>query len=197
MNPQPLEPQSNALPLSYTHHVAGQPRSLRIHLRLVETRKRVPSRRAKITRYRAKSTRQEGIEPPTYGLEGRCSIRLSYWREARRIATNIGVRGFEPPTPCAQGRCATRLRYTPRDRSSLGSSGRHPTGPRRLTRRIFESKAKVRRRRDAGSSTSYLFEAVEERSEQHHDAHRPREERGTATVDPPTERRNDSLVYEP
>src|SRR5262245_13292580 len=78
----------------------------------------------------AKSTRQEGIEPPTYGLEGRCSIRLSYWREARRIAANIGVRGFEPPTPCAQGRCATRLRYTPRDRSSLGSSGRHPTGLR-------------------------------------------------------------------
>ncbi len=25
-------------------------------------------------------TRQEGIEPPTHGLEGRCSIRLSYWR---------------------------------------------------------------------------------------------------------------------
>ena len=53
------------------------------------------------------------------------------------------MRGFEPPTPCAQGRCATRLRYTPRDRSSLGSSGRHPTGSRRLTRWFFESKARA------------------------------------------------------
>src|ERR1700685_646317 len=25
-------------------------------------------------------TRQEGIEPPTYSLEGCCSIQLSYWR---------------------------------------------------------------------------------------------------------------------
>ena len=24
--------------------------------------------------------RQEGLEPPTYGLEGSCSIQLSYWR---------------------------------------------------------------------------------------------------------------------
>ena len=87
----------------------------------------------------AQEMRQEGIEPPTHGLEGRCSIQLSYWRTPRisylvkRIASKgilttttrdtrteirdtffrVGVRGFEPPTPCAQGRCATRLRYTP------------------------------------------------------------------------------------
>ena len=27
-----------------------------------------------------KLARQEGLEPPTYCLEGSCSIQLSYWR---------------------------------------------------------------------------------------------------------------------
>ncbi len=53
--------------------------------------------------------RPAGLEPATLGLEGRCSIQMSYGRRTLLV----GVEGFEPPTPCSQSRCATRLRYTP------------------------------------------------------------------------------------
>ena len=34
--------------------------------------------------------RQEGLEPPTYCLEGSCSIQLSYWRIWMERVTGIG-----------------------------------------------------------------------------------------------------------
>ena len=68
-------------------------------------------------RTRDRVARPEGIEPPTPGLEGRCSIRLSYGRRYRETRPGylevVGVRGFEPPTSCSQSRRATGLRYTP------------------------------------------------------------------------------------
>jgi hypothetical protein len=53
--------------------------------------------------------RPAGLEPATPGLEGRCSIRLSYGRFIKLV----GVERFELPTHCSQSSCATRLRYTP------------------------------------------------------------------------------------
>ena len=42
----------------------------------------------------AELARQEGLEPPTYCLEGSCSIQLSYWRISMERVT-----GIEPAYP--------------------------------------------------------------------------------------------------
>jgi hypothetical protein len=66
----------------------------------------------------------------TYGLEGRCSIQLSYWRV--RLSP-IGTARFELATPRSQSECSTGLSHVPRRKPSYrnfpdGSRARRSVG---------------------------------------------------------------------
>ncbi len=53
-------------------------------------------------RVKLKMARQEGFEPSAYGLEVRCSIQLSYWRNTRERAVKIET---------TTGGCVSSTRY--------------------------------------------------------------------------------------
>ena len=112
MNPQPPEPQSEALTkLRYTHHVVALGAPCRIRTRGLRLRRPLlyPAElRARILL----SERETGFEPATYGLEGHRSSQLSYFRTFS-LLTLVGAKGFEPSTPCSQSRCANQTALRP------------------------------------------------------------------------------------
>jgi beta-lactamase class A len=59
-------------------------------------------------------TRQEGIEPPTYSLEGCCSIQLSYWRFSCGARKQSPANGGRKQTTQGLLHLRRQMRYDPR-----------------------------------------------------------------------------------
>ena len=103
-NPRHPEPQSGALPAELIP--PNRPRKLRIVSLPRQARKLACLKFAKPKPcgFALALARQEGFEPPTYCLEGSCSILLSYWRifmlparSSKQILER--VMGIEPTYP--------------------------------------------------------------------------------------------------
>ncbi len=77
-NPRHPEPQSGALPAELIPPY--RPRKLRIDSLPRQARRFFGFAEPKPFGFASALARQEGFEPPTYCLEGSCSILLSYWR---------------------------------------------------------------------------------------------------------------------
>src|SRR6185295_18183296 len=92
--------------------------------------------------------RQKGLEPLTYGLEGRCSIHLSYWREPDRECQRSGREdlNLRPPAPkagalpgCATPRRSSHLTRRPaliEPTWRAPYAGVVPSGPRRFKENV-------------------------------------------------------------
>ena len=70
--------------------------------------------------------RPRGFEPLTYGLEGRCSILLSYERKFKSVVRSKGV---EPSTYRSEVCCSIQLSYERIKWGELWESNPRPSGP--------------------------------------------------------------------
>ena len=90
--------------------------------------------RANQLRYTHHKTCLKGFEPPTHGLEGRCSIQLSY-KHITLIAQCKRVMGIEPTYPAWKAGVLP-LNYT---RISIGVTGFEPATSWSQTRRSSQA----------------------------------------------------------
>ena len=130
-NPGSSEPQSDAI----TNFAIPTMCICRASTALLSYHPRFPSSRKK-------NACQKGFEPPTHGLEGRCSIRLSYWHGSASPApkTLIAFRfpervaGIEPAYPAWKAGVLP-LNYTRLQFSYVGVTGFEPATSWSQTRR--------------------------------------------------------------
>ncbi len=100
--------------------------------------------------------RPEGVEPPTSGLEGRCSIQLSYGRFSNSFVQLRVSKGARTLNPRIHSPVLYRLSYTPRT-PTVGAPGGNRTPDLRLRRpTLYPSELRA--------LNSYLHEASRERT---------------------------------
>ena len=75
--------------------------------------------------------RPEGLEPPTSGLEGRCSVQLSYGRFSKNYRVSKGARTLNPRI---HSPVLYQLSYTHRKSKKVGAPGGNRTPDLRLRR---------------------------------------------------------------
>ena len=90
--------------------------------------------RANQLRYTHHKMCSKGFEPPTHGLEGRCSIQLSYEHMLSNFANTKRVMGIEPTNPAWKAGVLP-LNYTRR----VGVTGFEPAASWSQTRRSSQA----------------------------------------------------------